>query len=95
MLEPKIEIVQKGFWAAFLAFFGFAGFTLYTGKIIIRHGLTPERLEQVIKHEQVHISQIQKEGIFLFTVGYLKEHFKNGYRNNKYELEARIKAGEI
>ena len=46
MLEPKIEIVKQGFWAAFLAFFGFSGSTLYTGKIIIRQGLTPERFVQ-------------------------------------------------
>ena len=94
MLEPKIKIV-KGLRLAFLKAMGFAGFTTFWNTIWVKPDLPPKRLEQVIKHEQVHIAQIQKEGILRFTIGYLREHFKNGYRNNKYELEARIKAGEL
>ena len=94
MLEPKVQIVKKGFWAAFLAFFGFAGFTLYTGKIIIRHGLTPERFEQVSTHEKKHVEQMRRDGRLLFTAKYLFWLWKYGYRQNPYEVEAREAAGE-
>lgn len=44
---------------------------------------------KVIAHECQHIKQIDDLGILKFTYKYLKETVKNGYRNNKYEIEAR------
>lgn len=44
---------------------------------------------KVIAHECQHIKQIDDLGILKFTYKYLKETIKNGYRNNKYEIEAR------
>ena len=44
--------------------------------------------EQLFKHEYIHIEQVRKIGWFKFYFLYLVESAKNGYRNNKYEVEA-------
>jgi hypothetical protein len=43
-------------------------------------------------HEMVHIAQFRRHGTFRFVFLYLFEWIKKGYRNNKYEIEAREKA---
>ena len=95
MLEPKVQIVKKGFWAAFLAYFGFAGFTFWNGTIILRSGLDEARAAQVEKHERQHVEQMRRDGRFLFTVKYLYFQLKYGYKKNPYEIEARRYANEI
>ena len=45
--------------------------------------------ERLLKHELCHIKQFQQNGYLLFIVKYLWESIKNGYHNNKYEVEAR------
>ena len=42
-----------------------------------------------VSHEQKHIDQYKRYGFFTFIFLYLLESIKNGYRNNKYEVEAR------
>lgn len=42
-----------------------------------------------VNHEMAHIRQFAQHGFFLFIVKYLWEILKSGYRNNKYEIEAR------
>jgi len=53
--------------------------------------------EDLINHEQVHLSQIQKDGVLKFYFNYLKEYFHGrrqglshykAYRNISYEKEA-------
>ena len=44
--------------------------------------------EQLFKHEYIHIEQVRKLGWFKFYFLYLIESAKNGYRQNKYEVEA-------
>lgn len=45
--------------------------------------------ERWLRHELVHIKQYQKHGIIRFFVLYLIESLKRGYRNNRFEVEAR------
>ncbi|MBA3674611.1 MAG: DUF4157 domain-containing protein [Chitinophagaceae bacterium] len=45
--------------------------------------------ERWLKHELCHIKQFQENGYLLFIAKYLWESIKNGYHNNKYEVEAR------
>jgi hypothetical protein len=45
--------------------------------------------EKWVKHEVCHLQQFKKHGNFIFLLKYLWESFKNGYQNNKYEIEAR------
>ena len=42
-----------------------------------------------VKHEMCHISQFKKYGFLNFIFKYLVESIRNGYYNNKYEIEAR------
>lgn len=47
----------------------------------------------LLEHELIHYHQQQKGGLF-FYFDYIKEHLINGYDNNKYEIEARIRESE-
>ncbi len=42
-----------------------------------------------VNHELVHIKQFEQYGYLTFIIKYLWESIKNGYQNNKYEVEAR------
>lgn len=42
-----------------------------------------------LRHEVAHIKQFRRYGYLNFIVKYLWESAKNGYYNNKYEVEAR------
>jgi hypothetical protein len=42
-----------------------------------------------VKHEMAHIRQFARYGFIPFIVRYLWESLRAGYRNNKYEIEAR------
>jgi len=44
--------------------------------------------EQLFKHEYIHIEQVRKLGWLKFYFLYLVESAKNGYEENKYEVEA-------
>lgn len=57
----------------------FAPFIFHRDKVI-----TPE----LRRHEEAHIKQVKKLGWLKFYGSYITEHFKRGYRRNKYEQEA-------
>jgi len=42
-----------------------------------------------VKHELCHVKQFEKHGFYTFLFKYLWESIVRGYRNNKYEIEAR------
>lgn len=48
-----------------------------------------------LAHEMCHIKQFAEHGTIRFLFLYLVESIKNGYRNNKYEIEARNAELEI
>jgi len=41
------------------------------------------------RHEMVHGEQFAREGWLKFVVKYLWQNIRYGYKNNKYEIEAR------
>lgn len=45
--------------------------------------------EKWVKHEMCHLQQFKKYGFFPFICKYLWESLIVGYRNNKFEAEAR------
>ncbi len=49
--------------------------------------------EAYLRHELQHILQYRQEGLLRFITKYLLESLRNGYYNNKFEVEAR--AAEI
>ncbi len=42
-----------------------------------------------LQHELKHVAQYRQLGFIFFIASYSWESIKNGYHNNKYELEAR------
>jgi len=54
----------------------------------------PTMKTRLVRHELVHIAQIQREGRFVFIVKYLWYMVTVGYERNKYELEAYKKQDE-
>ncbi len=44
-----------------------------------------------LRHELAHIYQFKQYGFFTFIFLYLKETSRKGYRQNKFEVEAREK----
>ena len=58
--------------------------------IYVKKGYTTESL---ICHELVHVKQYEDAGgVYKFLVKYINETSKVGYWDNKYEVEARVKA---
>ena len=45
--------------------------------------------EKWVKHELCHLQQFKQYGFVNFIFKYLLESIKNGYRKNKFEVEAR------
>jgi hypothetical protein len=65
---------------------------IVVGRTIHLHNATRRDLLQNprwLRHEIRHVLQFRQHGLIPFMVLYLFESIKNGYRNNKYELEAR------
>ena len=58
-------------------------------------GVTKEEFlndKKWVKHELVHVEQYKRYGILKFLTLYLIESIRNGYFNNKFEVEAREKS---
>ena len=55
----------------------------------------PERIEDsgLIRHELIHVEQIQRLGAWRWTWQYLWGLLRYGYRDNPLEAEAREKSG--
>jgi hypothetical protein len=47
-----------------------------------------------LHHELVHVQQFRQYGFIKFLFLYLLESLKNGYYNNKFEVEAREKEND-
>jgi hypothetical protein len=62
------------------------------GNTIHLHGTTKEEFlfnKKWVCHELTHVIQYQRYGFIRFIFLYLIESIKHGYRNNKFEIEAR------
>jgi len=43
-----------------------------------------------VRHEKVHLEQFRRYGTINFVMRYLVESIRKGYRNNRFEIEARM-----
>ena len=62
------------------------------GKTIHLHNTSPAQFLQNktwVCHELKHIQQFHRYGFIQFIILYIWESILHGYRNNKYEIEAR------
>jgi hypothetical protein len=95
-VSTKVRI-QNGVCVISVKFFWWAvGYlkgmrSMAMGSVIL---LGPHLLQGDLEHEFVHIEQYRREP-FVHPFCYWYELFKNGYRNNKYEVEAYEKAGNL
>jgi len=92
--------IQENSWIARLAAYVLKGekVAIVMGKKIYLHGAKEEELMTStawLRHELMHIQQVKKEGAFLFLIKYSWESLRKGYRNNRYEIEARDAAQVI
>ena len=77
-----MKIVMMPKWAMPLGY----GLTLW--KLVLIREDTSDK-PYVIAHEECHVNQWTSIGRFKFPYLYLKELIKVGYKDNKYEVEAR------
>ena len=77
----------KGIIKYCLEKYKFIGWTSVWGTIYVLPG--HENDKELLEHEYVHLAQMKKEGKFKFIIDYASEILKHGYRDNKYEIEAR------
>lgn len=77
----------KKFWWRF-------GYLKYARAMTIGHVvlLGPEITDKDFEHEMIHVEQYQREPI-IYPLFYYNELIRKGVRNNKYEDEAYVKAG--
>ena len=62
------------------------------GKTIYLHGVTRNQfLQQTpwVRHEVAHVLQYKRHGFLPFLFLYIVSWIKNGYYNNRFEVEAR------
>jgi hypothetical protein len=91
--EQNFIIKENSLVARIAAFkLGSKSIAIVLGKTIHLHNASRSAFLQNkrwVKHELCHIRQFQQHGYWLFILKYLWESIRNGYYNNKYEVEAR------
>ena len=61
------------------------------GQVVL---LGPKLEDKDLEHELIHVEQYQRIPL-LHPILYYIEHIRKGYKNNKYEVEAYNRAGNI
>lgn len=91
----EYRIKEKSFIARIAAWkLNASKVAIVLGKTIHLHNASKEELianQRWFRHELTHVRQFQQNGYILFILKYLFESLKNGYENNKYEIEARAR----
>jgi hypothetical protein len=85
-LMQKPFVIATGFWRWLLNRLGCMGITMPWRRVYI---LSEHRFNQsLLRHELVHIEQIERDGPVIFSIKYLWWLLRFGYRENPYEIEA-------
>lgn len=66
---------------------GFKGWASFWRTIYVMPGW--EHYQPLLRHEQCHLEQIERDGRLVFSVRYLWWLARYGYAANPYEVEAR------
>ena len=98
MIEAKERIIHKSiedsnilerwFVYPYMNRMGFLAWTSFWSCIYYKD-IECMNNKKIQRHELKHIEQIDREGYIKFSIKYLWYSFKYGYRENKYEVEAR------
>jgi hypothetical protein len=95
-LTPVMIRIKENSWLARLSAkkLGSKKVAVVIGKTIHLFNTSREEFlknEKWVCHELAHVQQFEKYGFFRFVMLYLVESMRKGYRQNRYELEARSK----
>jgi hypothetical protein len=87
-------IIKENSWLAKIAAWKLKtdAVAMVLGKTIHLHNTSKTDFlkdQRWLNHELCHIRQFQQYGYFNFVVKYLWESLRNGYYNNRFEVEAR------
>ena len=85
--QPTIK-VATGLILWFMRKAGFLGWTSFWNTIYVVKSHEDDQM--LLKHELKHIEQINNEGKLKFLFKYTWYLIKHGYKNNPYEIEARL-----
>ena len=86
--------IKENSWIARLAAWKMSAsrVAIVFGNTIHLHNTTKEEFlkdKRWVKHELCHIEQYKRLGFVRFIVLYIWDWMRNGYYNNKFEVEAR------
>ena len=85
-------VPANGPWRWFLVGAGYRAITMPWKSIyVLREHFEVEELR---RHELIHIEQIERDGAIKFSILYLWYLVRYGYRRNPYEREAYRRQGE-
>lgn len=98
MTDIKYRIKENSFLALLAAYkLNGESVAFVLGRTIHLHSVSREEFlanESWVKHELCHLRQFREHGHIAFVFKYLADWVKNGYYNNKYEVEARAAENE-
>jgi hypothetical protein len=93
MRALQVNIIENSWLAKIAAWkMGVDNVALTLGTTIHLYKASAEVLinnERWVRHELKHVEQFLRHGFFRFIFLYAMETLKNGYHNNKFEVEAR------
>lgn len=95
MTDKKTRVyIKENSWIAGLAAkkLGSPQVAIVIGRTIHLSNVSRNRFLKSRKwliHELKHVDQYEQHGFVSFLFKYVLEHIRQGYHNNKYELEAR------
>jgi hypothetical protein len=94
MTVNKVRIKENS-WIAKLAArkLGYTQLAIVLGKTVYLHNTTKSHFianKRWVIHELKHVEQFEQHGFTGFLLKYLLEYARNGYYQNKYEVEARL-----
>lgn len=92
--EASTYRIKENAWIARLAArkLNTRNMAIVFGRTIYLHNASREEFlnnSRWFKHELCHVRQYQQYGFIGFLVRYAWESIRNGYRNNRFEVEAR------
>ena len=99
MDTSNIKIRERSWKAKIAAWWlGVDNVAFTLGKTIHLYNATAQEFlhdTRWVKHELKHVEQFRRYGFISFVARYTIETVKKGYRNNKYEIEARMAEQDI
>ena len=99
MDTSNIKIKERSWKAKMAAWWlGVDNVAFTLGKTIHLYNATAQEFlhdSRWVKHELKHVEQFRRYGFVSFITLYTIETIKKGYRNNKYEIEARMAENDI